>query len=124
MYTCQWTVVKTPVEITEQQLEEFRQLMTKEGTPLGRTHLTLGHHHNSELQWTTSGPLRVSTPGKSCMQRQPRPGGAQPTIPQSERPPPASKCPSASCSASPQSTPASHGPECGGSVRENALSRL
>ena len=55
MYTCQWTVVKTPVEITEQQLAEFRQLVTKEGTPLGRTHLTLGHH--TTLTLNSSGQL-------------------------------------------------------------------
>ena len=32
----QWTVLKNPVDITEQQMAKFRELLTEENHPLGR----------------------------------------------------------------------------------------
>ena len=36
IYTTQWTVLKEPLDITEQQMEKFRELRTEENHPLGR----------------------------------------------------------------------------------------
>jgi len=54
----QWTVVKKPVQILEEQMEEFRQLLTKDNTPLVDNYRPTQNLNNRKVIQAYTGPAR------------------------------------------------------------------